>query len=260
MISNDTALEPELTGPTPRPTRRANTACGDSRKPPRSTAAGPMKSSMSMMAPPTRPASGCAAKAFHSRDISRQPRLCTVHSLLKPAGPSARCCSNYMPWRSHLTRRVTFLVSVLTVVFGVCIPGVPLSAASHAAADSPATPPAPTGLTMALASGPRTVAAGGWVSGTRLDLRFHVQVPSGPLVPQVEIVPFDRPFTGHANFTGDALTSSGVADVHISGLENGKTYHWQARTVDTNDVPSSWAQFAPPDATGRRSRAGASPA
>lgn len=159
-----------------------------------------------------------------------------------------------------MTRRtMPFLPILVALTLGpAAVNAAPLAnaraASSGTSTSSPVAPDhhppsLPSDLTMTLAGTNKQIPAGGWVAGTRLDLRFRVRVTHGPLIPQVEIQPFDTPFTGQSNFNGPAMTASGLADVPVSGLSNGKTYHWQARVVDSSSASSPWTPFASADAT-----------
>lgn len=108
----------------------------------------------------------------------------------------------------------------------------------------------PTGLALMASGTTRQLPAGSWLSATKLDARFQVQVTDGPVTPEVEIEPLATPFTGKATFQGAPLSSTGVAVVPIQGLVSGKTYHWQARVTDGGDVSSPWVPYALPGSSG----------
>jgi hypothetical protein len=96
---------------------------------------------------------------------------------------------------------------------------------------------------MSLPSGGKPLAAGDWINRNQLDVSFGVQVATGSLVPQAEIRPSDQPFTGAPNFTAAPMTASGTATVHLTGLLNAHTYHWQARVDDGAGHDSNWIAF-----------------
>lgn len=96
---------------------------------------------------------------------------------------------------------------------------------------------------MSLPRSSRPLRADGWMSSAALDLHFQVQVQQGKLVPQVEIEPYGTAFKGQANFTGAPVAASGPATVPVSGLADGKTYHWQARVIDGDGSASPWVPF-----------------
>jgi hypothetical protein len=74
-------------------------------------------------------------------------------------------------------------------------------------------------------------------------------VSGGSLTPQVEVIPSGTPFTGKPTSSGAPLSSSGTATVHVTGLQNGQTFHWQARVLDAAGNPSGWVSFANAGAT-----------
>ncbi|MBV9280283.1 MAG: L,D-transpeptidase [Chloroflexi bacterium] len=117
-------------------------------------------------------------------------------------------------------------------------------AAPASADDTPAAPPDPAGLSMALPGSAKSLPSGSWIPATSFVVRFQAQVTTGALSPEVEVEAAGVPFRGQANYTGPSLTSSGAATVRVTGLANGTTYHWQARVVDASGLSSSWVPFA----------------
>lgn len=111
---------------------------------------------------------------------------------------------------------------------------------------TPVTVAAPTSLTLSMPGKTQALAPGAWVSGTRLIARFQVQGTGTTLVPEVEVEPSGTAFTGQPNFSGAATTSSGTVTVSvpISGLTDGKTYHWQARVSNGQGQSSAWTAAA----------------
>jgi hypothetical protein len=134
--------------------------------------------------------------------------------------------------RRHLTACAAGLVAV---VGGM--------GASPSLAQSSA-PSAPTALSVVQVQTSSAIAAGSWINRSDVNLRFSVQVTNGALTPQVEIEPTSQPFTGTPNFSAAPLNSSGTAVVHVTGLLEGRTYHWQARVADASGATSSWSAFS----------------
>jgi L,D-transpeptidase catalytic domain len=139
-------------------------------------------------------------------------------------------------WRIHLVRRTVGLL-VCTISSFVLVAGVALAATPTPTAS--AAPAAPTTLTMSALGTKTSVAAGSWIKDTAL--LTHFQVASAGLIPQVEVERSTVAFTGTANYSASAVTAPGIATVRVDGLQNGKTYHWQARVVDGTGATSSWA-------------------
>ncbi|HEX6507949.1 MAG TPA: fibronectin type III domain-containing protein, partial [Chloroflexota bacterium] len=121
------------------------------------------------------------------------------------------------------------------------VPGAALAADATPTAD--VAPAAPGDLNMSATGATVTLPAGSWIRDTSISLRF--QVAAAGLTPQVEVEPSNVAFTGTANYSGAALAAPGTAAVKVNGLQNGKTYHWQARVVDATGLTSPWVQFGP---------------
>jgi hypothetical protein len=115
-----------------------------------------------------------------------------------------------------------------------------------AAGDSPAPPSAPTNLSMTLVGSTKPLRHRHWVSARRVVFRFNAEVTTGVLTPEVEIEPFNVPFTDESNLAGTPLNSSGEARVRADRLTNGTKYHWQARIVDSSGLSSPWVPYAVP--------------
>jgi hypothetical protein len=88
------------------------------------------------------------------------------------------------------------------------------------------------------------MSAGAWIDSTRIDLHMQVSVTSGAVTPQVEVAPTGTAFINTLTAQGSPITSSGGAVVSVQGLQDGKTYHWQARVVDASGNASAWAPFS----------------
>jgi len=125
-----------------------------------------------------------------------------------------------------------------------------LGIATAAHADPSQPPAAPTNLSMVNQTTGKALDAGGWTNRNRVELRFQVQVASGPVTPQVEVEPADTPFTGKPTATGALLSSSGTAVVAVGGLVDRQTYHWQARTLVPGGAASTWVGFNAQNTTG----------
>jgi hypothetical protein len=69
------------------------------------------------------------------------------------------------------------------------------------------------------------------------------------VTPQVEVEPLTVPFSGQPTASGQLVSTAGTAAVTISGLVDGKTYHWQARVTDGSGATSPWATFSVAGAT-----------
>lgn len=136
-----------------------------------------------------------------------------------------------------MKRLSTCLAPILIVLLAV------LQLPSAVSADTPVIPAAPTALQMSVAGKTQTLPAGSWINTGKVDLHFGVQVGAAPLTPQVEIVPSDTPFAGKATFSGQPMTASGTATVTVTGLQNRKSYHWEARVTDGQGNASGWVAF-----------------
>jgi L,D-transpeptidase-like protein len=111
-------------------------------------------------------------------------------------------------------------------------------------------PAAPTALAMTFAGAAKQVAAGSWLNVTKLDLHVQVTVSGGKVTPEVEVEPAGTAFTNKPNYQGQPLSSSGVATVLVQNLQDGKTFHWQARVTDTTGASSDWVSYAAQGASG----------
>jgi L,D-transpeptidase catalytic domain len=134
-------------------------------------------------------------------------------------------------------RRSTATFAALCSVLLLMLPGL-------ARAQTIENPVGPTALTMTLSGGHSALAAGSWISATRIALHFQVHVASGAVTPQVEIQPAATVFTGKPNVVGPAMTASGTATLMATGLTNGSSYHWQARVADGTGNASPWVTYS----------------
>lgn len=138
-----------------------------------------------------------------------------------------------------MIRRACALL-VCTVASSILIPGM-----ASAATPTPTTgtaPATPTTLSMAAVGSTKVLAAGSWTRDASFLARF--QVAAAGLIPQVEVEPSGVAFTGTANYSAAAVSAPGVASVRVDGLQNGKTYHWQARVIDSTGATSAWVAMS----------------
>lgn len=120
------------------------------------------------------------------------------------------------------------------------LPGL-ASAATPTPTASPA-PAAPTALSMSAVGTTKALTVGSWIKDA--VVLAHFQVAAVGLIPQVEIEPSAVAFTGTANYSAPAVAAAGIATVKVDGLQNGKTYHWQARVVDGTGATSTWVALS----------------
>ena len=93
-----------------------------------------------------------------------------------------------------------------------------------------------------------SIPVGGTTPQTTVKLKFLASDadPTDTLTPQIEIRPIGTDFTNIPTHTGTALSYSGIpleAEISISGLVLGTSYHWQARVQDSSGVYSSWISY-----------------
>ncbi|PKM99203.1 MAG: hypothetical protein CVU78_07530, partial [Elusimicrobia bacterium HGW-Elusimicrobia-2] len=92
--------------------------------------------------------------------------------------------------------------------------------------------------------GTTNIAVGGEASSTTVKLSAMISDPDSNTVKlEVEIKPTGTAFTNTANYTGSLVASGSTQTLTVSGLTEGVTYHWQARTVDSNAAASAWTAF-----------------
>lgn len=148
-----------------------------------------------------------------------------------------------MRFRSAIVA-TTFLCSLVALPESVA--GATTSPTTTPTPTQTATPlAAPANLTMTVGGTTKLIPGGGWSNKNSVDLHFQVQVPTGGSVtPQIELEPFSIPFSGQSNISAPPITTSGTAAVHLSNLQNGRTYHWQARLSASGGGVSSWTPYA----------------
>lgn len=91
----------------------------------------------------------------------------------------------------------------------------------------------------------RVVAPGAWINSSSLDVVVRMSSPtrSVRLQSQIELRRTDQPFTGRPTAMGPAVPFSGAAvlgAVHVRGLRDGVSYHWQVRVHDSLGTDSGW--------------------
>ena len=110
-----------------------------------------------------------------------------------------------------------------------------------------AAPSAPVRAVVALPGGVG-LPDGGWATAGSLQLRVTLigsdQVRT--VEPELEVLPASIPFTGVANAAGTRFTlqpyQRSVVTLPISGLQNGRRYHWRVRTRSLDGSPSPWTR------------------
>jgi lipoprotein-anchoring transpeptidase ErfK/SrfK len=137
--------------------------------------------------------------------------------------------------RRHVAGTVGALVSLAFLISAAPAP---------VTADTPTAVAAPTALSMATPGGAQSLPSGGWINTTSFEARFQVTASAGALTPQVEIESASTPFSGKPTSVGTPLTGAGAVTVTVSGLKNGRTYHWEARVVDGSGSSSAWVPFS----------------
>ena len=112
-------------------------------------------------------------------------------------------------------------------------------------------PNAPTSLAQFRADGTTSIATGGFANTTTVVLKGSVSDPNAgnTLKLQVEVKPVGTAFDGITGlFTESSLGANPhTGSVTVTGLSDGVSYHWQARTIDNNSAVSSvstpWTSF-----------------
>lgn len=112
-------------------------------------------------------------------------------------------------------------------------------------------PNVPAGLNQTRTNGP-SIAVGGSTNETVIHLVGTVTDPDagGLLRLQVELLPIGAAFTGTPTASSAAVANGSTVTIVHGGLANGTSYHWRARTIDSNNVASGWVSFGGnPDGT-----------
>jgi hypothetical protein len=108
-----------------------------------------------------------------------------------------------------------------------------------------ATPPPPPGSLGQFQSDGITPIPAGETAGARtVVLKGTVaDLDGGPAKLQVEVRALGDGFTNTATYESSLLGGGSQASIMVSGLTNGSTYHWQARTVGSEGATSGWVVF-----------------
>ena len=124
----------------------------------------------------------------------------------------------------------------------------PLPAATDFVVKTGNDPNPPTNLKQLQSDGSTVIPTGQTTNGTTVVFQGDISDPDpGNTVQlQVEVQPIDSAFTNQL-FAPSAPVpnpSTGVqVTVNAPKLVDGKSYHWQARTVDNTGLPSAWVSF-----------------
>ncbi len=107
-------------------------------------------------------------------------------------------------------------------------------------------PNAPTSLNQYKLDGTTTIALGAATNETGVVFKGTVSdIEGNSCQLQVEVKVAGVAFDGITGLTtGAAVASGSTASVTVSGLVNGTSYHWRARTIDVLGLPSlAWTAF-----------------
>ena len=106
-------------------------------------------------------------------------------------------------------------------------------------------PNTPTSLAQFKSDGVTSISTGGWTAQTTVVFSGTVTDPDTGDTDSlcVEVVPSGNTFTNTETACGSLVSTGSTATVTISGLSNGSSYKWQARTKDAGGLYSSWASF-----------------
>jgi hypothetical protein len=109
----------------------------------------------------------------------------------------------------------------------------------------PTPPPAPASPGQFQTDGVTAITVGGTADARTVVLKGTVADPDGDTVKlQVEVRPLGAGFTNTPTHQSGFVSSGSRATVTVSGLTNGPSYHWRARTVDSAGGASGWIAFA----------------
>ena len=107
-------------------------------------------------------------------------------------------------------------------------------------------PSQPTALSQLKSDGVTSINVGGTTTETTVIFKGNVNDPDGNNVKlQIELRRLDEyggSFTGTHTQESDWISSGSLVSLPVYGLVDGN-YHWQARTVDSSDLTSSWVSF-----------------
>lgn len=106
----------------------------------------------------------------------------------------------------------------------------------------------PTNLKQLQSDGSTTIVTGQTANGTTVVFQGDISDPDAgnTVLLEVEVQPIDSAFTDSATVPSTLVPnpSTGVqVTVNAPKLVAGKSYHWQARTVDNTGLPSAWVPF-----------------
>jgi hypothetical protein len=107
-------------------------------------------------------------------------------------------------------------------------------------------PAFPTSRGQRQADGITPIPLGGTAASSTIVFRATVSDPdAGQTVGlQVEVKPVGTAFNGAVNCSSDRVSSGTVASCSVTGRVAGRSYHWQARTVDSLGAASAWVSYA----------------
>jgi subtilisin family serine protease len=105
-------------------------------------------------------------------------------------------------------------------------------------------PVAPTGLAQLRADGVTAIGVGGATPEATVQLGGTVSDPLGQTVRlQVEVRPIATSFNGTVTHESGLVGSGASVKATVSGLAAGTSYHWRARTTDSQGASSAWVSF-----------------
>lgn len=119
---------------------------------------------------------------------------------------------------------------------GAALPGV-----FGQAIVAPRPAPLPPAEPRVVTEDGQTLAGDAWTN--RVDLRLSAALsspdPGAVVLPEVEILPADQPFTGTPNLVGEP----GATTVTAPPLGDGRRYHWQVRARDLAGRSGPWVRY-----------------
>ncbi|MFZ0226573.1 MAG: PKD domain-containing protein, partial [Mycobacterium sp.] len=107
------------------------------------------------------------------------------------------------------------------------------------------TPNPPSSLAQFKSDGITSISTGGTTSDTTVVFSATVSDPDPAGIDSlcVEIVPTADTFTNSDTTCGSPVSTGSTATASVSGLINGTSYKWQARTKNASSQYSSWVSF-----------------